>query len=658
MCAIVRRVKLPTQAWLRLVVAATVLVFVGGAVYLYAFRLFDWLESDAAVPVLLARRVLEARLPIAGDWYYANGDVWILAPHLFAVVPVALLGVGPLSLWLGVVVGFVIETAIFVRLYRVLGGERWLAMFAAAVALMAWSNVHVKFEYIQLIYSCYATLWFLAFTLVATIASGGRATKLRWSATAVLVALVSLHNPSRSLVYVLVPVITACAWLRFDLHLRLRISAVALISWSVGFVAYTKLLPHVVAFSVPRGHSDFVLADASGIATNLGRLGDGFVMLCASGDEPGVRMIPAVFAIAGALAFVAREACSRALTPLRFVSVALGAQLVLVLASLVFGNLLVDMGSVRYLLPCLVVAFGLAAILATRALAEPGWWRRLAIGWLVALPVTAIVGLFDTSPPPAERYVWPDAAETRALGDAIQQRGLTRGFANVLTAGLMTVDTHGAALICPIYFRDFIMPQRWLTQPSCYRQLPERFFVVADQTEHDRTAIAATLPAPIEKFSVGPTYEVYVFRTADTSPAWLDLPLPENDKTAFPLRIAATHLQLRRGKVALENSRLVATGETGTVLYGPYITLPRGRYHVTWSGNGVPSRGEIKFFILADGQEKLAEASFLATALPTVPGKLVDMGFTLEAPREKVEFSVYSQDGGRAALDELVITRR
>ena len=231
---------------------------------------------------------------------------------------------------------------------------------------MAWSNVHVKFEYIQLIYSCYATLWFLAFTLVATIASGARATSLRWSATALLVALVSLHNPSRSLVYVVVPVIAACAWLRFDLRLRLRISAIALVRWDVGFVAYTRLLPHIVAFSVPRGHSDFVLADASGIATNLRRLGDGLVMLCASGDEPSVRMIPGAFLIAGALAFVVRSSCSRVLTPLRFVSVAVVVQIVLVLASLVLGNLLVDMGSVRYLLPCLVVAFGLAAILATR----------------------------------------------------------------------------------------------------------------------------------------------------------------------------------------------------------------------------------------------------------------------------------------------------
>ena len=272
--------------------------------------------------------------------------------------------------------------------------------------------------------------------------------------------------------------------------------------------------------------------------------------------------------------------------------------------------------------------------------------------------MTAIVALFDLSPPPAVLFVSPDATETRELGDMIEHRGLTRGFSNVLTAGLMTVDTHGTALICPIYFRDFIMPQRWLTQPSCYTQFPERFFVVADQTEHDRVAIAATLPAPLEKFSVGPTYEVYVYRTADTSPAWLDLPLPDNDKSAFPLRLAATHLQLKRSKVALENGRLVATGEPGTVLYGPYITLPRGRYHATWSGNGLPSQGAIRFYVTAGGRDRLAEAVVLAKDLPTTPGKLVELQFKLDASRDNIEFSVYSEGGGRVALDELVITRR
>ncbi|MGE5181458.1 MAG: hypothetical protein ACM31C_05330, partial [Acidobacteriota bacterium] len=251
-------------------------------------------------------------------------------------------------------------------------------------------------------------------------------------------------------------------------------------------------------------------------------------------------------------------------------------------------------------------------------------------------------------------------AEVQKLADELVHRGLTRGYSNVLSANLLTLDSRGAVMTCPIYFRDFIVPQRWLTDTSCFRasDLPDRYFVVADQDEHDRAAIGASLPAPAEKFSVGSMYEVYVYKTAETPLGWLDLPLPENDRKAFPLRIPATHLQLRHGKVAVESGRLVATGETGTVLYGPYITLPRGRYTVTWFGSGMPSPGEIKFFVLASGSDKLAEASHLAQQIPTAPGELVKLVFKLGRPRDSIEFSVYSQDGGRIALDELLIERR
>ena len=94
------------------------------------------------------------------------------------------------------------------------------------------------------------------------------------------------------------------------------------------------------------------------------------------------------------------------------------------------------------------------------------------------------------------------------------------------------------------------------------------------------------------------------------------------------------------------------------VIFGPYITLPRGKYRLTWFGNGIPSPGEIKFFVVAKGTEKIAEASVLATKLSTTRGKLVEISFKLDAPREGVEFSVYSQDGGRVALDDLLISRR
>src|SRR4051794_3432058 len=101
--------QLSSQRWLRVVFWATALVFVGVAVYVYALRFSAWIDSDAAVPVLLADKVLHARAPVVGDWYYANGDVWALGPQLLAALPVAILGLGPASLLATLVVGFVLE---------------------------------------------------------------------------------------------------------------------------------------------------------------------------------------------------------------------------------------------------------------------------------------------------------------------------------------------------------------------------------------------------------------------------------------------------------------------------------------------------------------------------------------------------------------------
>jgi len=46
--------------------------------------------GDAAVPALLADQALAANSPVVANWYYANGEVWVLGPHLFAMIPVAI----------------------------------------------------------------------------------------------------------------------------------------------------------------------------------------------------------------------------------------------------------------------------------------------------------------------------------------------------------------------------------------------------------------------------------------------------------------------------------------------------------------------------------------------------------------------------------------
>jgi hypothetical protein len=653
---------LPSQRWLRIIFLATAIVFVSVAVYLYGLRFFAWLESDAAVTALLGDKALHARSPVVADWYYANGDVWIVAPQLLAMFTVAIFGLGPASLLAAVVLGFVLEIVVLVKLYQRIGAERWVAIFAAMATLMAWSNAHVAYAYIQLAYGLGTMLYLLAFAWFAALAEGAPGRPWRWAGAVLLVAAIAAQNPTRWLVFVIAPLLAGCVWpwRAFGARRRLALAATACAGWALAYAAYT-LLSRFVAFSIPRGHVGFVFGGVTRIKTNLAMLGEGLSLLYGGDVEPGLRLIPCALLILGAVALVGREVLrARELTALRFVSMVVIAQLGLVLVPLLIGNLLDGPLAVRYLMPSVLSLFGLAVVIAVRTLAEASpRWRRLATGYLVAVPLTALLAVPEARPPAPSHYLWPDAPELSKIADQLVERGLTHGFADNLAANLLTLDARGAALTCRIRFRNVIMPERWLASTSCYdaSKLPDRFYVVAYRGDDERNALRATLPPEIERFSAGDTYEVHVYRTLGTSPEWLDLPLPDGSAAAFPMRLLATHLQLIRDKAAVEDYDLVATGQPGTVVSGPNIELPRGRYTATWIGRAVPSSGELAFAVTSRGRRVLARTGLEATQLPIHRSDLVRLAFTVDRPQNRIEFPIESTGGARVALYELVIEK-
>jgi len=652
---------LPSQRWLKLVFFATVLVFASVAVYLYALRFFVWAESDSAVPVLLASRILDAKRPVVESWYYANGDVWLLAPQLLALLPVAVLGVGPASLLISVAGGFALELVILVRAYARLCDERWVAVLAAVVTMAVWSSSHVAYVYVQLSYGFATVVYLLVFLLVARLVEAPPR-RWPWLAAVGLLAVIAAQNPTRGAVFLLAPVLAGCVWPWRALAWRRRLAVAAAMTagWAVAWLGYTRVLAPAVQFSVPRGHIDFRVAGLHGMAANLARFGRGLIELCA-GDGRVVWALPGLLVLIGALVLVGAEVLSaRVLTAMRFVCVVIGAQVVLVCVPLVIGNLLVSPDSVRYVLPGLLTMFGLAVILAVRALATRGWLRWLAVGWLGLVPVAALVAAREARPPAPVRYVWPDLPELSRIADELVNRKLVHGFANVLSANVLNLDSHGATLACPVYFRGSVMPQRWLADTSCYRaaELPAQFYVVTDQTEHDAASVREALPAPVDRFHVGPMYEVLVFRTADNTKPWLELPLADGVDARFPMEIAATHLQMSRGESTIDGSAVVATGQPGTVIYGPYIALPKGRYELIWIGRATDTPGKLAFSVRAAGGRKVfAQLEAAAGELPRTTGELCHLAFRLDRAYDGVEFLVHSSDGGRVALDRLIVRR-
>lgn len=656
---------LPSQWWLRVVLIATTLVFLGMAVVLYGVGFAGWLEADAGVAALLAAKVLHAKLPIVGDWYYANGDVWVLAPHLFALVPVAILGVGPVSLLVSIVGGLVLEIAVYARIYARLAGERWVGGFAAMVTLMAWSRAHVRFVYIQLAYGFLAMMYLIGFGALAALAAGAPAPPRRWAWASLFVALVVVQNPTRGLVFVLAPVMVGCAWpwRQFELARRLAVIATVTLGWLVAALVYTLVFQRAVSFAYPPGHIDFAVKDAGGIVGNLKMLWRGLLLVCGGNSTFSWRVVPSGLVMLGALALVWREIfAARALTALRFVCVIIAAQLAGVLVPLVIGNLMIGPTSVRYTMPSFLVAFGLASVLAIRALGEAGRvWRWLATGWLVVVPIAALLATPKASPPKPKAYVWSNARELLQLSDELARRGLTHGYSNLLNANLLNLGAAGRSMICPVYFSYVLIPQRWLADTSCYTAsaLPDRFYVVADHDDRDDAALRATLPLPAERFHVGPTYEVSVFRTAEVSLAWFELPIHDGDELHLPLRLPASHLAIRRGEVALDADQLVATGRPGIVVSGPDLRLPRGTYRVVWHGSTVASAGELTFTVATDVRhDVLARATVPANAIGRDHTTLVELTFVVDRAGVGVEFPVVSAGGARVEFDDMVLEPR
>jgi len=659
--------SLPSQPWLRVALLATALVFLGDVAYLYGLRFFSWIESDASVTVLLADKALQAGLPVVRDWYYVSGDVWVLAPHLFALLPVAIFGVGPATLLISVALGFAVELLLYVKLYARLCGERWVGVFAAMVTLMAWSEAHVAFVYIQLAYGFLTLLYVLSFGMFAVLGANAPARPWRWAAAGFFVALLVVQNPTRGLVFVVAPLLAGCAWpwQGFDRRRRITVAVTAIAGWMLAVLIYKGLLQHAVTWSVPRGHIDFVVRNAAGIADNFEMLGRGLLMLCGGDEQPSLRAIPGAMVMAGAVALVGREVLrSRAFTMMRFFGVVVMAQLGVLLVPLLIGNLLISPSSVRYLMPALLAVFGFAATLAVRTLGEPGaaLGRKLASGWLVLVPLAALLATPNARPPVPEKYGWPDAEELGKVGDELARRQLTHGFANILNTNILNLESRGRSKTCSVFFAHLMLPQRWLVDTSCYTAsaLPDRFYVVTDHDKRDAAALRATLPEPLERFSVGDTYEIVVFRTAAVPLEWLELPLAEGNEATFPIRISATSPVMLRANIALEAGKLVATGEQGYALYGPYMKLPKGTYEVSWIGSGIDTPGVVTFLVDADvGKAELARIAVPAAELGRGPHtELKRLSFKLDRMREAVEFPVFSAGGARVQIEAVVVEKR
>ncbi len=650
--------------------ALLAVAFAINAYYVYAVRFAHFIHADAAVTALLGAKVVHSGSPVVRDWYYANGDVWVFAPHIFAVPTVALFGLCPQSLLAAVVLGLGLELAALVWAYRRLAQGGWVAWFAAIATLAAWSRAHVLFVYVELAYGFVSTMYILLFALFAPLL----AEKPRRWAGAFAIALmfvISLQNPMRAFIFVAAPLMGCCLWPwnGFPWKARVRFSLHAIGGWALALFVYRMVFTRLLSFSPQAGHVEFVIKDAAGIWENVKMLGQGLVAITGGPDEYGLSMVPGLVLLAGAIAFVLAFAFrSRQLTPMRFFTIVVLAQGALVIAPMLLGNLMLNPLSARYLLPAFLPIFGIATICAKDTLSSARWPRFLALGWLALMPAVATLVFFRTFGASLERNgQWANREAHVDVANALVAHDLKHGFATYWNANLLTLLSSGKTKTCGVSFGGAgLMPRKWVTDTECYdaSTLPPRFYVLSapEEREQARRSMTASLHEPTERFLVGDGFEVSVFETKDVRMDWLLLPLPDGNDLRLPLRLPVTHPQLQRDAShsisVMEGNELVATGDGGTVVYGPYLHMPAGDYRVRWIGRGIASEGQIAFDVVS-GPATFAHQGFPATELPREhDAELAHFDFTIDKPTAGVEFRVFSGGGGRVALTALALERR
>lgn len=662
---------------LRVAVAVAAIVLATDAAAFFGVEFASNLHSDAANTILLAVESVRTRSIVAPSWYWANGDLWVLAPHLYAIPLVAWWGAGPKQLLVTVIVGFAVDVAALAWSYRRLGASPLAAALATAVTLVAWSHMHVLYVYVELAYGFITTTYVVLFALFAVLTARvarvgeerGRDARVVGAASAAFMFLLAVGNPTRGLVFGVAPLAVAFAWPWRGIRLGARVTGAlaAAAGWVAARVVYHDVLLPRITRSSPTGLVDLVVESPAQIAANLKMIAGGLFEACGATGRADALAVPTAIVLTLAFARVAAEVVSsRALTKIRFVCVAALVQLAGVAAPLVAGNLMVTPLSVRYLMPSLLTLLGLAALLAAGDLRGEGPRARVSAAWVALVPIAAIASLTRVLGGCASDDATGRCARRpphAVLAAELSRRGLAHGFASYWNANVVTLFSDGRTHACGVIFGAHLVPYRWNTSLDCFdrRALPDRFYVVERTEERawSRPALAA-MPPPIERFRVGDDFDVSVFATTDATIDWLEVPLPEGDALKMPLHLRATHPQIARGEVVAEGGALVATGKDGALVSGPYLVLPKGRYRAVWIGSGVEdATGELVFDATVDRAKiELAHRTVEAAEIAAVhDGLLVSLDFELASTVRGVELRVFARGGARVKLDELVLDR-
>jgi hypothetical protein len=522
---------------LRLVCAVACALFVAGAIGFYFGRPFGNLfNSDAAVPALLASEILHTGHPVPASWYFANDEIWTLAPHVFALPFVAALGVSTLALKLGNLLCLgVMVLFLTLAMHRVTGSWPY-SIVVATGAFAAFSGFQEMGVYMQTAYGWFcaefAILIYLALRIQAEMGSEQwrfpRGAPWTTAIYALLLVNLAIESPLRTAVYWVAPLVFVALVFPLSKARSRSLAAWTIATFLAGVVLHMLISTHALTQA---GTTARLLNPFGEWGTTLSTIARGLPVVIGYAQPGygapldflgGLRLC--FFTIAVFVVLLAPVGNGIGSAECRFFARVSGAILLFVFAALMVGRLVSDPASDRYLIPpALLCLAAFMAILWCRFRT-----RIYSIAAIAALFVVAFCGsaamLISRQGPVAFGRDCEAPSEICRLAGALAKIGVGRGYATYWNGNATTLASGGAIRVCGVILTPQIAPFRWLVSKDCFAPpSDDRYFLALDQSEIEkfgREFLIAQAGTPENMVTDG-QYEVWIYATAKANLDWL-----------------------------------------------------------------------------------------------------------------------------------------
>lgn len=644
----------------------------------YGFQLF--FHTDSAFKVLLAREILESGSYFPKDFNYVNGDLFVLFGHTF-ILP--MLSVLPAGFTVHALAGLISSGLILLGTWLVSGlASVGVTQRLIVVAIIAggFSGLTAEALYGQTAYGtifyCACFILFLSWQYV--ISSGTKRYYLG-SALAFLIVIVFWANPSRAVVYYLLPLLCSIVLHQWKVVTHetsntpgsLTIFVPILFGLIIGTVLHLIVLAGVNN-TAGAGHArwlpySLMLENFSFISLQLlsvfgGRTSNGISVTSAVGLFEALRFLAVlglVLLIIHSVQKAFRQASESRLFMVTF-SIASFCPILFFQITTTIPDMNDPVTSSRYLIPPLMLLAVVALSCKIDARKEPVW---CCLGLFVsAIYLLSAYPVYVKSNQSSQTLLLGNGSrenvnEVKRLANFLVKNELHFGYSTYWKAGVISVFTDEQALVRQVLFdRGLPVPMRHLASNRWYRPEAwegETFLLLtrAESTAIDWDYLASFHGKPDRTLTFG-EFIIYVY------PKNLSKTLPGYDTSyqnpiSFPAsEFSYTQIGQLSEDTAGSGAILIAeAGTTGALHFGPYLTVDAGEYKVSFDvQSSYNPLGTIELDVVGLNQQVFAKETLLSS------DGTQNLLINIESP-QVLEFRVWALGTERVEFKKVSIVR-